>query len=315
MRRAIIIALFLALPSVSSAAAFSPMQISAIVELLRAFSVDLATVARVEQILGAAAAAVPINQPVATDAPAPHVPPIGSLYPPGSVGYDLSYATHAYPQIPFGFAIVGVTGGKAFVHNSRFSSEYAWAQFGSTQPTLYMNINAPYGTTVAGHIGTPRTCAPRAATSTTSSIEPTACEGYNYGYHAAEDAYAYAAASRVYSPLWWLDVEEANSWSADTAVNDATIQGAVDYLNLRGVRVGVYSTPRMWREIAGSDFVPAQIINGQSVTVPTWLPVGIDTQIGALNTCVTDTSFMRGSPLWIVQYVADSTAVDQGIAC
>jgi hypothetical protein len=178
-----------------------------------------------------------------------------------------------------------------------------------------MNVNAPYGSTVLANIGTPKTCPVRAAGSSATSTEPTACEGYNYGYNAAKDAYAYATGAGVASSLWWLDIEEANSWSTDVAVNDATIQGAIDYLNTQGIRVGIYSMPYMWRDIAGEGFTPSQAINGNAVSIPTWLPVGIKTLVGAINSCVTKTSFIPGSPIWLIQYVANSTAIDQNIAC
>ncbi len=306
-------------PSVASASALSPGQVQAIITLLEAFNVDQPTVARVKQALGAAPAPASSNQAgsTATDPspasppPAPHVPPVGSPYSSSNVGFDLSYNSLSYPSQGFSFGIVGVSGGKAFTRNGRLASEYAWTHFGTAAPTLYINLNAPYGSTVAGNIAAPKSCPASAATST----EPTVCEGYNYGYNAAEDAYAYAKSANVPAKLWWLDIEEANSWSSDTGVNDATIQGAIDYLNTQGMRVGIYSTARMWRGIAGSGFVPAQTIDGQAVSVPTWMPIGISNLVSAINSCATGTSFISGSPVWIVQYVANSTAVDQNVAC
>ncbi len=308
---------FFALPPAASAAPLLPAQIQAIVGLLEAFNVDQSTVARVRQALDASPASATSGHTGAADPPsppqppAPHVPPIGSPYPSSSVGFDLSYNALSYPSGGFSFGIVGVSGGKAFVHNNRLASEYAWTHFGNVPPSVYMNLNAPYGSAVAGNIAAPKSCPARAATST----EPTECEGYNYGYNAAKDAYAYAKSAAVSSKLWWLDIEEANSWSPDTAVNDATIQGAIDYLNTQGARAGIYSVARMWRDIAGSGFVPAQTIGGQTVSIPTWMPIGISNLVTAINICATGTSFVNGSPVWIVQYVANSTAVDQNVAC
>lgn len=242
------------------------------------------------------------------------------IYPSSNLGYDLSYNTRVYPQTGFNFAIVGVNAGKAFTYNSRLVSEYNWAKFGSaTAPTLYMNLNAPYGSTVAGHISRPKTCPVRVATSSLSAgsaqAGPTECEGYNYGYNAAEDAYAYTQTKGTMSEFWWLDIEEANSWSATTTVNAATIQGAIDYLNTRSVRVGIYSMPRMWREIAGKGFTPTQTIGGKAVVIPTWLPVGVMSQVSATNACVTKKSFIPGSPIWLIQYEASSSAIDQNLSC
>ena len=71
----------------------------------------------------------------------------------------------------------------------------------------------------------------------------------------------------------------------------------------------------MWRAISGSSFSPAQSLLGKGVTTPTWFPIGIATQIKALNACFNNNPLIPGSPVWIIQYVADSTAVDQNIAC
>lgn len=252
--------------------------------------------------------------PVATP-PAPHVSTIGSPYFSSTLGYDLSYNTVAYPAESFGFAVVGVTGGKAFVRNARIFSEYQWTRSATkTAASLYMNLNAPYGSTVVANITTPKTCPPRAVGSSATSTEPTACEGYNYGYNAASDSYTYATGAGVTSLLWWLDIEEANSWSDDPSVNDATIQGAIDYLNSKNIRVGIYSVPFMWENIAGT-YVPTQALGGLPTPIPTWFPIGVATLVGAINTCSTTSSFIPGSPVWIVQYEADSTAVDQNIAC
>lgn len=334
---------FFTVPAVSFAAALTPQQsssliavvqsspgtpASAFVPLITAFSnitvnqaVSLITVVQ-------AAPGVPANAfvdlltsftvdtvtPVATQ-PTPHISTIGSPYFSSTLGYDLSFNTTSYPSESFGFAVIGVTGGKAFVHNARISSEYQWTKFSAkTAATLYMNLNAPYGSSVVANITAPKTCPPRAAGSSATSTEPTACEGYNYGYNAAKDAYAYATGVGVASSLWWLDIEEANSWSPDPSVNDATIQGAIDYLNSKNIRVGIYSVPRMWTDIAGT-YVPTQTLGGLPVLIPTWFPIGITNLVGAINTCSTVSSFILGSPVWVVQYVADSIAVDQNIAC
>ncbi len=301
---AIIVLSFFALPAVSSAAALTPQQsssliavvqsspgtpASAFVPLITAFS--HITVQQATSLIAVVQAApgVPANafvdllisftadtlaiQPTTPPAPAPHVSAAGSLYRQGALGYDLSYNTLAYPADSFGFAVVGVTGGKAFVHNARISSEYQWTRFSTaTAATLYMNLNAPYGSTVAANIVSPKTCPSRLAGESATTTEPTACEGYNYGYNAAKDAYAYATGAGVTSALWWLDIEEANSWSDDPSVNDASIQGAIDYLNSQNIRVGIYSVPSMWQNIAGT-YVPTQTIGGSSVLIPTWFPI------------------------------------------
>jgi hypothetical protein len=309
------------LPMFASAAGLSAPQVSAVLGLLRAFGAGESLVASVASALGDPPASDPAPAPVATTTyTRPDVSE--SPYVSSTLGYDLSFSTRNYPQIPFGFVVVGVTAGKAYTHNDRAHSEYSFAQFGSAHPTLYLNLNAPYGSSAtSAHMSTPRSCTALFGAATTSASaggtypEPTVCGSYNYGYNAAKDAYAYATGVGATASLWWLDIEDGNSWSADTAVNDAVMQGAIDYLNSVNVRVGVYSVPYMGRAIAGSGFAPTQSLKGAAVATPTWFPVGIATQVKALNACLTKSALIPGDPIWIIQYEADSTAIDQNIAC
>jgi hypothetical protein len=117
---------------------------SAFVDLLTSFTVDTSAP------LPAPVPVVPLTRPDTS----------GSPYTSSNLGYDLSFTTYDYPQIGFGFAVVGVTRGKAFAYNERTRSEYSFAQFGSTRPTLYLNLNAPYGSTATStNMDTPRACA------------------------------------------------------------------------------------------------------------------------------------------------------------
>lgn len=322
----LIIAIMIATPSVTSAAALSASQVSAIVGLLSAFGVDHAVIVQIEQQLsasgGAAVVAAPVIDSAATTSA--YVPPEDNIYPLGSIGYDLSYNSTAYPIDPFGFAVVGVSGGKAFSDNARFVSEYNWAHNVATraQPTFYLNVNAPYGSAATEvNVSGPKACPTPFGASVYSKNaggtypDPASCAGYNFGYQTAEHAYAYASSKGLSSPLWWLDVEEANSWSDDQAVNRAVVQGAIDALNAHDIRAGIYSVPYMWNYIMGKGYTPTQTIDGNAVPIPTWFPIGIGSRTDALNACHTKASFIPGSPVWIIQYVADSTAVDQNVAC
>ncbi len=314
---------FFMVPFTSSAASLTSSQINSILSLLQAFGVDASVLANVEQTLGVSGgASAPDPAPVVPS----YVPPTvaGSPYPSSSIGYDISFNTKNYPVTSFGFAVIGVTAGKSFTHNARLASEFSWAHFASAaSPTLYLNVNAPYGSAAtAATMSAPKTCNTLFGATTTSAAtggsypEPSVCGSYNYGYNAAKDAYQYATNdAKVSAKLWWLDIEDGNSWSTDVAVNDAVIQGTIDYLNSQGIRVGIYSVPYMWRNIAGDGFTPTESIGQSALPVPTWFPIGIDTLTGAINACRTKPSFIPGSPVWVIQYVADSVSIDQNIAC
>lgn len=299
-------------PASASAAGLSSEQASAIVGLVQAFGAEQSVVLAVERVLGLAPA------PAAPAPPAPHMPVVGSPYKASNLGFDYSYNAPLFPPTNFGFGMVGLTGGKAFTPNPRLAQEVSWARFGAgAPPTLYLNLNAPYGSAAAipDNTSGPEACSATSTALEDGEAEPTPCAAYNFGYHAAAYAYAYAKSGGISSPIWWLDIEEANSWAPDTAVNDQVIQGAIDYLNAQGLRAGIYSMASMWKNIAGAAFVPTQSLGGASASVPTWVPIGINDQIGAADYCSVGASFIPGSPVWLVQYEASATAVDQNYAC
>src|SRR6185503_8932716 len=99
---------------------------------------------------------------------------------------------------------------------------------------------------------------PRAGT-----LMPQPCDGsasaacaFDYGWLAAEDAYARArsvAGDGAALAPWWLDVEVANSWSSDTTTNAADLQGAIAYLRSVNVgTVGIYALAADWEVIVGA---------------------------------------------------------------
>src|SRR5579859_7134959 len=164
--------------------------------------------------------------------------PALAYYTSSQVGNDISYpqcSANNSPQNAFG--IVGVTGGRAFTGNACLSKEFTWASTLTSPRSLYMNLNIPIGLTASqGMTGPYGNCAQN---------QPL-CQSENYGYNAAQYAFNYAANQHISSPMWWLDIEVANSWSPNPILNQATINGAADFFTGRsGMAVGIYSTPNM----------------------------------------------------------------------
>jgi hypothetical protein len=100
-----------------------------------------------------------------------------------------------------------------------------------------------------------------------SDTGPQSCHGdrsCNFGYSATQSAYDQAAAANVYSPVWWLDVEDAQHyWSTDHQANAELIKGAIAGLSDRGVTVGIYSSIAEWSQVtSGSNYSP---------NVPQWI--------------------------------------------
>src|SRR5687767_5357289 len=145
-----------------------------------------------------------------------------------SHGYDISWPQCGGPQPahPYGFGIVGVTGGRAFTTNPCLGDQVTWASAGGSGAGVYINVNHPRD----GRVGQALT---------------------DYGVDTVRHAVAYAEAQRIRPPMWWLDVETMNYWSADTTLNALIIQGAIDELHRLGLAVGIYSTSYQWGVIAG----------------------------------------------------------------
>src|SRR2546429_640793 len=131
----------------------------------------------------------------------------------------------------------------------------------------------------------------RSKTPTPAKPDPDSADcAYDYGWNAAADSYATAVVAYVSlgwapqgatrTPIdnhWWLDVETANSWRDDTSLNVAALQGAVDYLTSVDVAsVGIYSSPRMWSQVAGGALDFADLSS--------WV-AGASTLKGARNAC------------------------------
>jgi hypothetical protein len=199
--------------------------------------------------------------------PAASVPPLG---------YDVSHP-QCKKTLPSdgGFAIVGVTGGHPFSSNKCVGDQLKWAVTKSGH-AVYVNSGFP------------------------GSGDPIA-----YGTSIADDAVTreHAQSGRG-TAVWWLDVETANTWAGTTQQNASVIDAMASRLQQLGVRVGIYSTPQMWAEIAG-DWSPG---------LPVWYATGPGTVDTATAAC--DKSF-AGSPAAVVQWVQKTTQgeLDHNMVC
>ncbi|HVC24713.1 MAG TPA: hypothetical protein VND23_03045 [Acidimicrobiales bacterium] len=211
-----------------------------------------------------------------------------SPFPHGTFGVDISNfqcargrASSIQSDVPAtsAIAVLQVAGWLDSSENSCLGSQAAWAVraagtgAGASHYSLYLFMNSP-GTNAAATAQSAD--GPAGACAALAPSGQPQCRAYNYGYNGAKGALAYASETGVTSNVWWLDVENdhlsstANSafpasyWSASTALNDATIQGADDALRSAAITVGIYSTSVQFPRIAGS-FVPS------GPRVPLWV--------------------------------------------
>lgn len=241
-------------------------------------------------------------------------PDSGNGGPSEAIAYDVSYP-QCGKELPeaFSLAIVGVNGGRVYAANPCLGagdhpSLLAWAGPGAQ---LYANTGNP-GPRLSRYWPTgqssPRVCSE-------DDRDSRSC-AYVYGWNAAADSYATAVAAYVSlgwaEPLatrtpiantWWLDVETANSWRDDPALNVAALRGAVDFLESMDVAgVGFYSAPRMWQRITGGTDAFADY--------PSWV-AGASTLREARRVCRGEG--FTGGDVAMAQYLLDG--LDANVIC
>lgn len=164
--------------------------------------------------------------------------------PPNQIpGYDISWPQcgKPYPAGPVAFAIIGINGGRPYTANPCFLDEYRWAQRFERNPAVYVNTAYPKPEAIEATIGPSGPCA----------AEDHWCRAYNFGYGIGREVVQRATNLRIVPSMWWLDVETGNYWSDDPAYNAQVIRATIDYFRERNLPLGIYSTPRQWRIIAG----------------------------------------------------------------
>ena len=224
-------------------------------------------------------------------------------------GNDLSYPRcgRSYPSGQ-AFAIVGVNGGKASNFNPCFASEWAWAQTstgGTSQPPaqLYINTGNP-GDVLAQYDVTnwPSSGNTPYGTCSGTWTDNLPCS-WQYGYEraAADISFVGSAAGK-----WWLDIETANSWTADTAKNQASLEGMVYALQQGGATVGIYSSSSSWSSLFGTVAASSPLYS-----LNEWRP-GTRTLTKAQSNCSL-TPFEGNGLIEITQYV--SANLDYDYSC
>jgi hypothetical protein len=221
---------------------------------------------------------------------------VGSTYPSGAYGYDISYAQCG--NFPTGDHAIGIVQvgqvnqtASSDTPNPCLAQEAAWAGGGLN---LYAYLT--YGTSATG---------------------PASCNGdtsCNAGYQ--EGLNAYALASNVgagsSSIPWWLDVEsEDQNWSSDLPENAQFVAGMLDALHEgEGIPyVGIYASPGVWNQIVGN-YQP---------DVPYWMADYLASPSGP-GSCADYSNWtskpgvaLPSGPLEVVQY--NSTEFDDDYAC
>ena len=214
--------------------------------------------------------------PLLPGAPVVVVPPRQPAATVAGVGYDVSYPQCGRtPPRRAAFGIVGVNGGAPMTSNRCFADQMTWAR---ATPANAVYIN----------------------TSWSGRGDPVA-----YGRALVDDAIERERKAGVTGvSMWWLDVELANTWNGTAQENATVIDAMAARLQEAGVRVGIYSSPAQWTEIAGI-WQPG---------LPVWNATGPGTQAAAAAAC--PESF-AGSASAMVQWVqkVGTRLLDHNLVC
>ena len=214
--------------------------------------------------------------PLLPGAPTVSAPPPAAPVRITGTGFDVSYP-QCRAVLPSGaaFGIVGVNGGAPLVSNKCFAEQISWAR---RTPAHAVYVNTAYAGTG----------------------DPVA-----YGRQLIDDAIAREHASGAGpTSMWWLDVELTNTWRGTQQENATVLASMAARLQQLGARVGIYSSPSQWVEIAG-DWQPG---------LPVWNATGPGRRAEALAAC--EESF-AGSTTAIAQWVEKQGArlLDHDLVC
>ncbi len=202
-----------------------------------------------------------------------------------TIGYDISYpqCDKEYPEYP-AYAIIGVNGGRPFTDNKCFEHQAKWARKSFAPLSVYQNLSFISLRAVEYTLKGPYDCSP---------IDQ-ACLSYNFGYQASKYAHEKVKLADMRPRQWWLDIETMNTWSEDKTLNQAVIQGAIDYHKEQNHNLGIYSTGYQWNVIAGN-FKPG---------LPAWVAGGKN-RANAPTKCEDQHAF-TGGEVQMVQYIKDN---------
>lgn len=214
--------------------------------------------------------------PLLPGAPTVLVPPREPPAVVAGVGYDISYPQCGRtPPTGAAFGIVGLNGGAPLRSNGCFGEQVSWARRTSGY-AVYVNTAYP-------GVGDP----------------------VAYGRRLVDDAIERERAAGVKGvAMWWLDVEVTNAWNGTTQENATVLAAMAARLQEAGVRVGIYSSPQQWAQIAG-DWAPG---------LPVWNATGPGTRTTAAASC---SESFAGSTSAIVQWVerSGSRLLDHNVVC
>jgi hypothetical protein len=189
------------------------------------------------------------------------------------------------------FVVIGLTNGPAFHPNPCLRSQVDYARRHRMWTAAYAVVTYPTRQQFAqyGDAG------PRPGATRRDRL-------WNTGWAQARQNLTAMRAAGLRSPIVWVDVEPVSPpapWSGRLRENRAVLEGSLAAYRRAGLRVGLYSTPTMWRSIVG----------GVRYGLPEWRTAGLSTRRAALAACGPTRRFQGGTPV-LSQWYTDREDFD-----
>ena len=249
----------------------------------------------------------PAEQPPAS-ATRPSLPPQTTPEPSGGsvVGHDISW-----PNCPVGmgiparrtlglplppassrFVVIGLTNGPAFYANPCLSLQVAHARRNNIWMSAYAVVTYPTPDQLRAYGGV----GPKSGSGLADRL-------WNTGWAQARLNVSNMRVAGLRSPVLWLDVEPVRPpapWSGDPVANRIVLEGSMAAYRQAGLRLGVYSTPYLWRTVVGD----------VDYGLPEWRAAGPTSKQQALRQCAGDS--IQGGPPVLAQWVEE---IDTNVLC
>jgi hypothetical protein len=191
------------------------------------------------------------------------------------------------------YVVLGLTNGPGFTANPCLADQVRWARERRVLTAAYAVASLPDDAAVARH----GSDGPYDAATTLGALA-------NAGYQQALANVVTMRRAGLASPVVWVDVEPVPDfeWSGDPERNAAVVEGAVRGYRYAGYRVGVYSTPTLWRDVVGD----------LALGVPEWRAAGQTSRAEARARCGDDWSIQGGRAV-LAQWV--EAGRDRDLTC
>lgn len=224
----------------------------------------------------------------------------------GVVGHDVSW-----PNCPVGlgiparrtlglplppassrFVLIGLTNGPAFYVNPCLGDQVAHARRNHLWMSAYAVVTYPSSEQLRAYGG----AGPRTGGDLASRL-------WNTGWAQARLNISNMRVAGLTSPVLWLDVEPVRPpapWSSDVVANRIVLEGSMAAYQRAGLRLGVYSTPHLWRTVVGD----------VDYGLPEWRAAGQTSRQEAIRRCSGES--IQGGRAVLGQWVEE---IDTNVLC